>query len=102
MQKVNNIVLFPHMLYFHEAVLENNKIVKGWVVNGGWYFVYENEIEYALRLEQDCLEDCVNSWETKDHLIIYLDKKYHYDEYNKAIEHAKSKSRLNGGNNASI
>lgn len=54
------LCIFPQNLYLEDVVIKDNKPVAGWVVNGAWWWVLNDQQEEAYRSINK--PELVNSW----------------------------------------
>jgi hypothetical protein len=58
------LCIFPQNLYLEHVVIKDNKLVAGWVVNGAWWWVLNDQREEAYYSKDNPV--LVNSWNHRE------------------------------------
>lgn len=65
--------LLPHDLHLVGVKFgDDGKVNSGYVMNGHWYFIRKNGIEYACR--DDDVNSAVTQWPERDHVVIEIQR----------------------------
>ena len=71
--------LLPHYLDLVGVKFgDDGKVNSGYVMNGAWYFIRKDGIEYACR--NDNINSVVNQWPERPHVITEINNTIDYED----------------------